>query len=455
MSSGVVKYKRKVMLLATACILFISIVGVAWSLIFAAMQQTLDSRISVRYIAKQVAGTVSATYQVKNSEEKYMTDDDGNTFLVFDGSEKNSNGGNLTINEDSLELTSDNNSFVIKYSFTNSGDADYIAKISQNNTLENMIMEVSKDGDNYADINDYCMTVFNNTSDPTNYYVRFTIANIANDVTAEIDVTWELETIARDAVAIANGVAYNNFDDALDAVNNDSATAVAHNTASTNKLEYGIVSVIKDTETSGNVRLNKDILIYAEKNVTINHLSNSMLFDIEDGNELLLGFPYNKSTLTIKSEMTSTLLVGSGNLTINKTVLDNKSNSQGTAIDILGKVEFFGGKIINFNTGIYLNESTQIKMGGDFEQCAYAFGGSGSFVIDDDFELSNTTITNIEFIISKGNVVFNNVKFSGFTGSALDISSGNVSLFGCVVENCNDSAIKASGGAILNKKRND
>ena len=72
MAVNVVKYKRKVMVLSAAFVCFVTVIGLAWSLIFAAMKQTVETGIRIRYIAKEVAGTVSATYQVKNKEENAL-----------------------------------------------------------------------------------------------------------------------------------------------------------------------------------------------------------------------------------------------------------------------------------------------------------------------------------------------------------------------------------------------
>lgn len=436
------KYKRRLIFLASSmCCFVVMVLGVALTLVFAAMQQRQNTTISVNYVSKQVAGTVSASYQVKNKAEKYMTDGKGNTTLVFNGGEETTDGGMLAPDEDAIELTNENNYLVLKYSFTNAGDADYVAKVSQNNTIENLTMEISKDGTNYVGINDFQMVVFNNTVDPTSYYVKFTITDVARNVQADINVTWDLQSIPRDTVAIANGAVFTSFDEAVASVNNTNAV-VAAKAAGVSEKEYGVVSVLKNVETAGAITLNKDLVVYAEKDVSVFQPTDGTLFDIASGRELTVGAPYNTAELTFETDTTNTSITGSGNLTIYKGVLNNRRNTEGTAINVLGDVRLYGGAVKNFNLGIYVNSSIELKKSLSFENCLSGLEGTGIILIDEDFELSNATISKMSFKITGGNVVFNNVIFTDFSGSALDITDAEVSLIGCTVENCKDSAIK-------------
>ena len=66
--------KKLIIALSSLCfVLVASVVTVA--IVLAAVNQTINTSVSVVYKSKQVAGSVSATYQVGSDAAKDMTDD--------------------------------------------------------------------------------------------------------------------------------------------------------------------------------------------------------------------------------------------------------------------------------------------------------------------------------------------------------------------------------------------
>ena len=385
--SKYIKYKSKKklgLIIASLCFVVV-VLGVSIGVVLAATTQSLKTNVSVTYESKEVAGTVSATYQVLNETETAMKTADGDTEIVFTGAETTTDqGGSLSPeNGQTINLTSTNKSVVFKYSFTNTGDADYVATVEENNTIKNLKKEISKDGTNYTEVEDVSLVVFNNTSTPEEYYVRYTIDNVAKNASADINFNWKLESIPDDTVALTNGVAYSDINDAfVDAVTDDAAPAGFTATrVADGGVNYQVVTIIKDVEITGTCPVDGRVLVVrAEKNVTITKTDDTVLGDISDDGELLLGLPYDTEEITYNSQVTGNLFEGTGNLTINNGVIDNTSNAAGTAINLSGeasKVTINGGTIKNFKVGVQLSDTTSLKLAGSFEGCTQTFAGTG------------------------------------------------------------------------------
>ena len=445
--------KRKLVWVISSFCFVVAFVGITLALVFAAIQQTISTSISVSYVSKEVAGVVSATYKVKNGTEIAMENGSGGTTLEFDGTESTTEGGNLSPKEERIELTSTNNSVVFKYSFTNTGSADYVARVSQENTLDNLTMEVSKDGVNYTEINDYYMTVFGRTLTAQNYYVRFTIANIARNVESNIAFTWDLESIDRDTVALANGEAYTSFDEAANAaLSGTPSTFNATNASTAENNEYSILSIIKDVEINGTAPINNKLVVYAEKDVTITNANDESICYVNGNGQLILGLPYDKKVATY--DCAGTFVEGVGHVVFNQAVVNSTVENSGTAISLSGttsRIDFNGGKIQNFAVGINLGDDTLLSMnGGEISACEQSFTGTGSLLIDsnEEVKISDTSFSGMSLTIEKGTVTLENVVMSGFTSSALIINGGNITVKDSIIEDANKSAIMIDGATV-------
>ena len=451
-----IKYrsKKKFWLMTASFVFVVAVFGVALGLVLAATRQSFTTSINVTYTSKEVAGAVSATYQVVGGTETSMQTADGKTEIVFTGAETTTDqGGTLApVGNQAITLTAQQREVVFKYSFTNTGDADYVASVETTNDEENLEMTISKDGENYVDIEDYSLVVFGHTTTPENYYVKFRVANVAKNADATINFKWDLESIPNDTVALLDGEPYSDITEAVVAAITDSEpqTFGVQNTAD-GDIPTRIITLIKDVETLGGCSLGSRKLVFrAAKDVKLTHALDEDLCHINSGSELVIGLPYDTKTLTVESSVsTIALFTGQGDITINNGVIQNNSNTAGTAIDVSGNVNFVNGTIKDFAVGIQLSDTTNLSLGGAVENCAQTFAGTGFIEIGYDYDMSNTTISSTGIRITAGNVTFTNVVFTDFPGTALDIEGGNVTLDGCTVEKAHSSAIMVDGGATV------
>lgn len=124
---------KKKLIIALSSFAFVLVAAVVTVVaVLAATTQTINSNVSVSYKAQEIAGTVSAKYQVLNEEEKDMTVDGtsaGQKTLTYDGTETNADPAKTLIPQGDIVLTRDNNKVVFTYTFTNTGDADYTAEV--------------------------------------------------------------------------------------------------------------------------------------------------------------------------------------------------------------------------------------------------------------------------------------------------------------------------------------
>ena len=140
---------KKKLIVALSSFAFVLVAAVVTvTAVLAAANQAITSNVTVRYSAKQVAGTVSATYQVGSGDVLNMTTTgkaDGATSITYSGNETNKPGTlapldviTLAAKEDTVNDKLVGETVTFTFKFTNTGSAEYTATVSYAGTEENV-----------------------------------------------------------------------------------------------------------------------------------------------------------------------------------------------------------------------------------------------------------------------------------------------------------------------------
>ena len=202
---------KKKLIVALSSFAFVLVAAVVTvTAVLAAATQSVTSNVTVRYSAKQVAGTVSATYQVGSAAAVDMTTDgtsSGSKTITYNGNETSSDPrslsplavidlGNTTATKDGL-LVGETVTFT--FTFTNTGSAEYKATVSYEGTEKNV--EVAYDEDLTAGDNDthYIVVPAYNTETQTagsvTVTITVTVVNVALNAEFAGDFGWALAAL--------------------------------------------------------------------------------------------------------------------------------------------------------------------------------------------------------------------------------------------------------------------
>jgi hypothetical protein len=174
--------KRLIVSLAALCLVMI-MMTVSAVAVFAYERQTTTSGVNVTYVAKHVVGSVKIT-------ESYNSVDTLKGTATFDGYEKEDK--NTAINPTALELSTEKNSVVYKFDFTNSSEENpYIATLSYTAGKDdtNMTVEYSADGATYT-ASSSSVTVAAGATGV--YYVKVTVTDTLKSAALDGTFTWVL-----------------------------------------------------------------------------------------------------------------------------------------------------------------------------------------------------------------------------------------------------------------------
>ncbi len=159
--------------------------------VLASGTQKLGSDISIIYVATEISGSVSATYQVGSTEAVSMTDSSGKTTITFASDQAEtysllSPSGTISLTE-AVDI-------IFTYTFTNSGE-EYKATVSyedaKGSTLENMTLWYkTASAEEYSQTSS-AITVPNKGS--ASYMVKLSITRKYFDGSLNGKIVWKLE----------------------------------------------------------------------------------------------------------------------------------------------------------------------------------------------------------------------------------------------------------------------
>jgi len=195
------KIRRKLLVsVLVALFVFLSVVATV-AIVFALSRQSVVTNLDMTYTAKDIYGSVKATYKLGAGQEIDLIPvvngaETGEDKLTFNG-EPVANGS-LKFPDETLKMSSGAQSVVIKYTFENTGRRHYIATMSFDSSLDfdNMTVQYSQDGIDYSS-NRYAVVVQGvenkNQSVTRDYYIKVSIDNPAENASFNGEFIWKLE----------------------------------------------------------------------------------------------------------------------------------------------------------------------------------------------------------------------------------------------------------------------
>lgn len=170
---------------------------------FAAQQQSISTDLTISYLAQDLDGSVSATYQIgETGTPQNLIPTSTNTSnvngnkLVFNAKDTAS-AGSLEFPND-IELTSQNSCLILKYTFENTGSKHYIATMSFDSELifTNMNVEYSIDSGNTYSSNRYGVVVKGTDTDvatTNSYWIKISITEKQKNASFSGKFNWVLK----------------------------------------------------------------------------------------------------------------------------------------------------------------------------------------------------------------------------------------------------------------------
>jgi hypothetical protein len=183
------KDMKKKGLIALYTLLSVFIVGIiATVVVIAVTNRNVNTDISMLYVAKDIEGTVSATYKVGDNEEKAMTDSEGNLVVSFDADQPSTVA--LLSPKEAITLNKGED-LVLTYTFTSTGE-EYYARVSYSDAdlpAENISITYENSLVGYDDQSSL-VEVSKNGS--ITYSIKISVGNVARDASLEGTFDWTL-----------------------------------------------------------------------------------------------------------------------------------------------------------------------------------------------------------------------------------------------------------------------
>ena len=176
--------KRKLMVSLFSIVFVVFAVITTFSVVYGMTQYEINTLIDMEYTVENIDGYVEATYT------------DGNK-LIFKA-EDVENAGNLKFPNEVITLTGDNDTLIIKYSYSNTGEKHYIASMDFEYVLNknNMIVEYgivdSQTGNINYSTDRYAVVVPANSTDKE-YYIKISIDDPTSYASFSASINWILQ----------------------------------------------------------------------------------------------------------------------------------------------------------------------------------------------------------------------------------------------------------------------
>ena len=191
--------KRKLIVSLFSIVFVVFAVVTTFSIVYGLTEQDIETMIDIGYIAEDIDGSVEATYTVGSVTKPLTpvgTNIDGNK-LVFNADDTE-NAGHFEFPNEIITLTEENDSLIIKYSYSNTGDKHYIASMdfesqfNKNNMIvEYGIIDSSTGVVNYS-TNRYAVVVPANSTNKE-YYIKVSIDDKTNYASFTASINWILQ----------------------------------------------------------------------------------------------------------------------------------------------------------------------------------------------------------------------------------------------------------------------
>ena len=197
--------KKLIISISTLCVAVIAIVGITVG-VLAARSASITNNINVGYTAREVAATISATYQRQgDADPTNMTVQGGEPDqyeLVFDGSEETATGALETAGD--ITLDTDHKSVTFTYTFKNNGTNNFTATLTLPETQKNVTITYQLDGEPYDPADHGSALTFTATGaasaeaddgQEVTFAVTVAIDNVAADASFAGTFSWNLTSV--------------------------------------------------------------------------------------------------------------------------------------------------------------------------------------------------------------------------------------------------------------------
>ena len=180
--------KKKMIIAISSFAMIILAAVVAVVAVMAAQNVTIKSSINVTYTSSEIAGKVTASYQVQGASSATSIG-----AIEYHGTE--ANGTSTSLNSSKLSITSltSTNKYVdFIFTFTNEGSKDYTATLTlpTNSNFTKAYTVPSSGG--ATKVNDTSFKVAGGTTTAVTYKVRFTITDVSKDASISGNFSWAL-----------------------------------------------------------------------------------------------------------------------------------------------------------------------------------------------------------------------------------------------------------------------
>jgi len=189
------KLKRNIIVLILIVSFSMLSAVAAIAIIYSMSQQTIKTTLNIKYTAVDIDGSVTATYTIGN-ETNNLTAMKGDNVIgstLWFKATDTENAGNFVFPENQISLDSSNDNMILKYTFTNNGDADYTAIMSFDDTridADNMLIEYSLNGRDYYESR---LGLVVTKAAPKSYWIKISIQDKSKNASLLGDFDWLLE----------------------------------------------------------------------------------------------------------------------------------------------------------------------------------------------------------------------------------------------------------------------
>ncbi len=268
---------KKKGLIAIYSLMSMIIVGLVITVVvLAATTQYVGSSVSILYVATEISGSVTATYQIGSNDAKSMTDSEGNTSINF-GSDLPTSILLLSPNETLTLGTKED--VLLTYTFNNSGETYYAtvsyADTDSNSPSKNLDFQYKTPTASKYDDESSVIEVPSYGS--ATYIIKISVHNIYSGASLNGRVTWALTK--EKPKTIDDYVALNIANNGDSSVNSDNIQIVADKTTNKFKIVGAVPESAGTTTSSGNINgsyNNRNAVLDAEKGLmSVAELTNS------------------------------------------------------------------------------------------------------------------------------------------------------------------------------------
>ncbi len=264
--------KNKGLIVAFSCACIFVVALIATIVVLASGNQNVGSNVSLIYVASDIAGSVSGTYQVGNNPAKDMTTSSGAKVVSFSAD-----------TPESLSLLSPNETInmlygedvILTYTFTSTGE-EYYAHMSYSDTdtpYTNLVFNYKKESDSsYATNASKVVTVPRLGS--TTFSVKISIENPYLNASLNGTIDWALTK--EKPILVEEQVNLNIANNAGSIIDNDTFSYQTRTVDGKKQFKIvGATPIIDSTSTSGYVYYDRTTLASTGKVSSIDDLTNN------------------------------------------------------------------------------------------------------------------------------------------------------------------------------------